>query len=120
MNEIRFGLSSVPFAWVVHAARLRGRVLACEDVTDPGAELVLWRRFDPPIKIKRSGSGRVNEQFARRLRVNVIVEGMGDGQVVVRASPRNLRAVQATLRDKAEWQQFLESSRQPRQPVQTC
>jgi len=117
MNEIRFDASSVPFAWVLHAARLRGRVLACEDASDPGADLVLLRRFERPIKIKRSGSGRVNEQFARRLRVNVIVEGTGDGQVIVRASPRNLRAIEATIRDKAGWREFLESSRQS---GQTC
>jgi hypothetical protein len=117
VNEITFQSSSVPFSWVLHAARLRGRVLACEDASDPGAELVLLRRFERPITIKRSGAGRVAEAFARRLRVNVIVEGMGDGQVVVRASRPNLRAIEATIRDKAEWRQFLQSSRQS---GQTC
>jgi len=111
MNEIRFDTRSVPVAWVLHAARLRGRVLACEDASDPDAELFLLRRFEWPARIKRSGAGQVDEQFARQLRANVIVEGLGDGQVVVRASPRNLRAIQAAIRDRVEWRQFLESSR---------
>jgi hypothetical protein len=108
MNEIKFDTTLVPVAWVLHAARLRGRVLACEDASDPSAELFLLRRFDWPARIKRSGSGRVSEAFARRLRANVIVECMGDGQVIVRASPRNLRAIQIAIRDKIELHQFLE------------
>jgi hypothetical protein len=109
MNEIRFAGSEVPFSWVVHAARLRGRVLVCRDASDPNAALFLLRRFERPAHIKRSGSGRVPEAFARRLRVNVIVEGTGDGQVVVRASPRNLLAIQVAIRD------FLELSRRSRE-----
>jgi hypothetical protein len=112
MNEIKFDGSEVPFAWIVHAARLRGRVLACRDASDQNAALFLLRRFEHPIRLNRSGSGQVDEKFARQLRINVIVEGTGDGQIVVRASPRNLRAIAATIRDRVEWQQFLESSRQ--------
>jgi hypothetical protein len=111
MNEIRFDGSAIPFSWAVYAARLRGRVLACRDASDPNAALFLLRRFDPPIRIKRTGAGRLAEAFARRLRVNVIVEGTGDGHVVVRASRRNLRAIQVAIRDKIEWHQFLELSR---------